>query len=46
MTMLDYLKLVKYIFQMKMKIKLPTEKNILTIGIYGDCDYLDLKGNS
>ncbi|MCI1579401.1 MAG: phenylalanine--tRNA ligase subunit beta [Clostridium beijerinckii] len=24
--------------------KLPTEKNILTIGIYGDCDYLDLKG--
>ena len=23
---------------------LPTEKNILTIGIYGDCDYLDLKG--
>ena len=24
--------------------KLPTEKNVLTIGIYGDCDYLDLKG--
>lgn len=24
--------------------ELPTEKNILTIGIYGDCDYLDLKG--
>ncbi|MEN8076203.1 phenylalanine--tRNA ligase subunit beta [Clostridioides difficile] len=24
--------------------QLPTEKNILTIGIYGDCDYLDLKG--
>ena len=24
--------------------KLPTEKNILTIGIYGNCDYLDLKG--
>ncbi|WP_026886432.1 phenylalanine--tRNA ligase subunit beta [Clostridium beijerinckii] len=24
--------------------KLPTEKNILTIGIYGECDYLDLKG--
>ncbi|MGL4108206.1 phenylalanine--tRNA ligase subunit beta [Clostridium sp. LP20] len=24
--------------------KLPTEKNILTIGIYGDCDFLDLKG--
>jgi len=24
--------------------KLPTEKNILTIGMYGDCDYLDLKG--
>ncbi|MDZ5038321.1 phenylalanine--tRNA ligase subunit beta, partial [Clostridium perfringens] len=23
---------------------LPTEKNILTIGMYGDCDYLDLKG--
>ncbi|SHE83156.1 phenylalanine--tRNA ligase subunit beta [Clostridium fallax] len=24
--------------------KLPEEKNILTIGLYGDCDYLDLKG--
>jgi len=24
--------------------QLPTEKNILTIGIYGECDYLDLKG--
>ncbi|MDR3595794.1 phenylalanine--tRNA ligase subunit beta [Clostridium sp.] len=24
--------------------KLPTEKNILTIGMYGDSDYLDLKG--
>lgn len=24
--------------------QLPTEKNILTIGIYGNCDYLDLKG--
>ncbi|SFC54592.1 phenylalanine--tRNA ligase subunit beta [Clostridium uliginosum] len=24
--------------------KLPIEKNVLTIGIYGDCDYLDLKG--
>ena len=24
--------------------KLPTEKNIITIGMYGDCDYLDLKG--
>lgn len=24
--------------------KLPAEKNILTIGMYGDCDYLDLKG--
>lgn len=24
--------------------QLPTEKNVLTIGIYGDCDYLDLKG--
>ena len=24
--------------------KLPTENNILTIGMYGDCDYLDLKG--
>jgi len=24
--------------------KLPTERNIITIGIYGDCDYLDLKG--
>ncbi|ATD55270.1 phenylalanine--tRNA ligase subunit beta [Clostridium chauvoei] len=24
--------------------KLPKEKNILTIGIYGECDYLDLKG--
>ena len=24
--------------------QLPSEKNILTIGIYGDCDYLDLKG--
>lgn len=23
---------------------LPTENNILTIGIYGNCDYLDLKG--
>ena len=23
---------------------LPTEKNILTIGMYGSCDYLDLKG--
>jgi phenylalanyl-tRNA synthetase beta chain len=23
---------------------LPTEKNILTIGMYGNCDYLDLKG--
>ena len=23
---------------------LPNEKNILTIGMYGDCDYLDLKG--
>ncbi|MDS0527491.1 phenylalanine--tRNA ligase subunit beta [Clostridium sp. SHJSY1] len=24
--------------------KLPTEKNILTIGMYGQCDFLDLKG--
>lgn len=24
--------------------KLPDEKNILTIGMYGGCDYLDLKG--
>ncbi|MEG0295445.1 MAG: phenylalanine--tRNA ligase subunit beta [Clostridium sp.] len=24
--------------------ELPTERNILTIGMYGDCDYLDLKG--
>lgn len=24
--------------------QLPTEKNLLTVGIYGDCDYLDLKG--
>lgn len=24
--------------------QLPTEKNVLTVGIYGDCDYLDLKG--
>ncbi len=24
--------------------KLPTEKNVLTIGMYGECDYLDLKG--
>jgi len=24
--------------------KLPIEKNILTIGMYGDCDYLDIKG--
>lgn len=24
--------------------ELPTEKNILTIGIYGECDYFDLKG--
>lgn len=24
--------------------KLPTEKNILTIGMYGECDYLDIKG--
>lgn len=24
--------------------QLPTEKNILTVGIYGECDYLDLKG--
>jgi phenylalanyl-tRNA synthetase beta chain len=24
--------------------KLPNEKNILTVGMYGDCDYLDLKG--
>lgn len=24
--------------------ELPTEKNILTIGMYGNCDYLDLKG--
>ena len=24
--------------------KLPTEKNVLTIGMYGDCDYLELKG--
>jgi phenylalanyl-tRNA synthetase beta chain len=24
--------------------KLPTEKNVITIGMYGDCDYLDLKG--
>ena len=23
---------------------LPTEKNLLTIGMYGECDYLDLKG--
>ena len=23
--------------------QVPTEKNILTIGIYGDCDYLDMK---
>lgn len=23
---------------------LPTEKNVLTIGMYGNCDYLDLKG--
>lgn len=25
--------------------KLPDEKNIITIGMYGNCDYLDLKGN-
>jgi phenylalanyl-tRNA synthetase beta chain len=25
--------------------KLPTEKNIITIGMYGGCDYLDLKGS-
>ena len=24
--------------------KIPTERNILTIGMYGECDYLDLKG--
>lgn len=24
--------------------ELPTERNILTIGMYGECDYLDLKG--
>ena len=24
--------------------QLPIEKNVLTIGIYGECDYLDLKG--
>ena len=24
--------------------KIPTERHILTIGMYGDCDYLDLKG--
>lgn len=24
--------------------KIPEERNILTIGMYGDCDYLDLKG--
>ena len=24
--------------------KLPTEKNILAIGMYGDCDFFDLKG--
>lgn len=24
--------------------RLPVEKNILTIGMYGNCDYLDLKG--
>lgn len=24
--------------------KLPIEKNILTLGMYGECDYLDLKG--
>ena len=24
--------------------KLPTEKNVLTIGMYGNCDFLDLKG--
>ena len=28
----------------EVETELPTEKNILTIGIYGDCDYLDLKG--
>lgn len=24
--------------------KLPIEKNVITIGMYGECDYLDLKG--
>ena len=28
----------------EVETELPTEKNVLTIGIYGDCDYLDLKG--
>ena len=44
----DYVRLFEvgrtYTYQMKMKLQLPTEKNILTIGIYGNCDYLDLKG--
>lgn len=26
------------------EIAIPTENNILTIGMYGNCDYLDLKG--
>ncbi|MDR5586725.1 MULTISPECIES: phenylalanine--tRNA ligase subunit beta [Clostridium] len=43
----DYVRLfemAKVYIKNEDETKIPTERNILTIGMYGDCDYLDLKG--
>ncbi|MBN1042634.1 phenylalanine--tRNA ligase subunit beta [Clostridium botulinum] len=43
----DYVRLfemAKIYIKNENETKIPTERNILTIGMYGDCDYLDLKG--
>ncbi|NFO79600.1 phenylalanine--tRNA ligase subunit beta [Clostridium botulinum] len=43
----DYVRLfemAKIYIKNEDETKIPTERNILTIGMYGDCDYLDLKG--
>ncbi|WP_315080858.1 phenylalanine--tRNA ligase subunit beta [uncultured Clostridium sp.] len=43
----DYVRLfemAKVYIKNEDETKIPTERNILTIGMYGDCDYLNLKG--
>ncbi len=43
----DYVRLFeigKVYIKNEVETELPTEKNILTLGMYGKCDFLDLKG--